>query len=299
MNSGGGGNVSSSAEQYLELAFAGAGVPSGISSSSLVAASVVERRLRSDRAASSIGDWIAGMEYPREAVHRRRAAPAGAAFHEPRPARVLRRRPARGREGSAVRALLALPRARCGGCTWTSSPKARVSASAATRRRLAAGRRVFRSRTGRAPCTSGCSWSSATTPSPSSAARTSPASGPRTCSRRSFSAAGWPPISSSPRATSPTTAGCRAAATATTGTSGWERPTRRRWSASSTSTPTGLERRAGVGGRAAIRAATSPRRRGERSIKAKALDAMRGLLPAASLSHVGVYATRPGLRAAA
>ena len=29
----------------------------------------------------------------------------------------------------------------------------------------------------------------------------------------------------------------------------------------------------------------------ERSIKAKALDAMRGLLPAASLSHVGVYAT--------
>ena len=29
----------------------------------------------------------------------------------------------------------------------------------------------------------------------------------------------------------------------------------------------------------------------ERSIKAKALDAMRGLLPAASLSHVGIFAS--------
>ena len=36
-----------------------------------------------------------------------------------------------------------------------------------------------------------------------------------------------------------------------------------------------------------------------RSIRAKALDLLRGLLPAASLSHVGIFATRPGLRAAA
>ena len=35
-----------------------------------------------------------------------------------------------------------------------------------------------------------------------------------------------------------------------------------------------------------------------RAVKAKALDLLRGLLPAASLSHMGIYASRPGLRAA-
>ena len=43
--------------------------------------------------------------------------------------------------------------------------------------------------------------------------------------------------------------------------------------------------------RSSIRAATSPQAVWERSIKAKALDAMRGLLPAASLSHVGIFAS--------
>ena len=47
-----------------------------------------------------------------------------------------------------------------------------------------------------------------------------------------------------------------------------------------------------------------PRRDGEaeaahaRAIKAKALDLLRGLLPAASLSHMGIFATRPDVRAA-
>ena len=36
----------------------------------------------------------------------------------------------------------------------------------------------------------------------------------------------------------------------------------------------------------------------ERAVRAKALDLLRGLLPAASLSHVGIFATRPDLRAA-
>ena len=35
-----------------------------------------------------------------------------------------------------------------------------------------------------------------------------------------------------------------------------------------------------------------------RAVKAKALDLLRGLLPAASLSHMGIYASRPGVRAA-
>ena len=47
----------------------------------------------------------------------------------------------------------------------------------------------------------------------------------------------------------------------------------------------------GAGRPSSTRAATSRRSVWERSIKAKALDAMRGLLPAASLSHVGVYAS--------
>ena len=49
---------------------------------------------------------------------------------------------------------------------------------------------------------------------------------------------------------------------------------------------------------APIRAATSREAVWERSIRAKALDAMRGLLPAASLSHVGHLRLGPGLRAA-
>ena len=50
--------------------------------------------------------------------------------------------------------------------------------------------------------------------------------------------------------------------------------------------------------RRAVPAGEEPEAVWKRSIKAKALDAMRGLLPAASLSHVGIFAIGPGLRAA-
>ena len=47
-----------------------------------------------------------------------------------------------------------------------------------------------------------------------------------------------------------------------------------------------------MGRRDATRAPTaSPRPRAARAVKAKALDLLRGLLPAASLSHMGIYAT--------
>ena len=52
-----------------------------------------------------------------------------------------------------------------------------------------------------------------------------------------------------------------------------------------------LERGAGLGRASAGPAARSPRAPGERSIKAKALDLLRGLLPASTLSHVGIYAS--------
>ena len=45
------------------------------------------------------------------------------------------------------------------------------------------------------------------------------------------------------------------------------------------------------GRRSAGRAARSPRRAWRRSIRAKALDLLRGLLPASTLSHVGIYAS--------
>ena len=45
------------------------------------------------------------------------------------------------------------------------------------------------------------------------------------------------------------------------------------------------------GRRSAGRAATEPEGAWQRSIRAKALDLLRGLLPAATLSHVGIYAS--------
>ena len=53
-----------------------------------------------------------------------------------------------------------------------------------------------------------------------------------------------------------------------------------------------------VGGRRVPRAADEAPAAHERAIKAKALDLLRGLLPASSLSHMGIFATRPDLRAA-
>ena len=124
-------------------------------------------------------------------------------------------------QGRDVRPLLALSRARCGGCSWTSSRTRCPSARRGGRRRRgragggalrahlrrlrgrlggAARRRAHRVRVG---------------------ARTS---SPRCCSARG-SRATW----SSRRATSPTTRRCPAAATATTATRRSARSTRRRW----------------------------------------------------------------------
>ena len=143
----------------------------------------------------------------------------------------------------------------------------------------------------RSASTSGSSSSSGTTPSRRSAARTWPSSGPRTCSRRSSSAGGWPPTWSSPPATSPTTRACpsgryryyrdeRLGAALRRGDGAHLRPLFG-----------GARRGCASGRRAAIRAATSREAVWKRSIEAKALDAMRGLLPAASLSHVGIFAS--------
>ena len=45
------------------------------------------------------------------------------------------------------------------------------------------------------------------------------------------------------------------------------------------------------GGALPARRRASPRPRTRRSIRAKALDLLRGLLPAASLSHMGIFAS--------
>ena len=115
--------------------------------------------------------------------------------------------------------------------------------------------------------------------------------GARTSSPRSSSARGWPPTSSSRRATSPTTRRCPAAATATTAT----RRSAREYAAAMDTLFAPTPRRS----RACARGSTRryPRAEGEpdaarrRAVNAKALDLLRGLLPAASLSHMGIYAT--------
>ena len=70
------------------------------------------------------------------------------------------------------------------------------------------------------------------------------------------------------------------------------RSTRRRWTRSSAPTADALPRVTRVGRRDVPAAPTaSPRPRTPRAVKAKALDLLRGLLPAASLSHMGIYAS--------
>ena len=140
--------------------------------------------------------------------------------------------------------------------------------------------------------TSASSWATATTRSPRSAAPTSPASGSPTSSPRCSSAAASPPTWSSPPATSPTTSRCRR------GGGGyryyrdesWASPTARRWTSCSRSTRAASSR-CRRGRRSAGRAASEPEAAWRRSIRAKALDLLRGLLPAATLSHVGIFAS--------
>ena len=112
-------------------------------------------------------------------LHRRRARAPRAARHEPRPPGVRARQPPRDGQGRAVRPLLALP-----GHAAAAVPR-RVR-RLAPRGRPAVGRRRGRPR--RRSSTSASSSATATTRSRSSAARTSRASGSRTCSRRCSSA---------------------------------------------------------------------------------------------------------------
>ena len=189
--------------------------------------------------------------------------------------------PARDDQGGALRALLALLRARCGGCTSTSSPPmCRRAGGRSTGPRASAPR----------GSTSACSSATATTPSPRSAARTSPASGCRTCSPSSSSEGASPPIWSSPRATSPTTSRCRAAATATTATTTSAIPTGQRWTSCSRSTRAAWSR-SRAGRPSAGRAATSPSAPGAARSGPRPSTCCRGLLPAATLSHVGIFAS--------
>ena len=142
---------------------------------------------------------------------------------------------------------------------------------------------------------SGSSSATAMTRWRSSAARTSPASGSRTCSRRSSSARASAPTSSSRPATSPTTRRCRLdparAAIATTATASSGPATSARWTSCSRSTREPLPRvSAWAESEFPLAAGEAPAAHA-RAIKAKALDLLRGLLPASSLSHMGIFAT--------
>ena len=159
-------------------------------------------------------------------------------------------------------------------------------------RRPPAGPSTRRRASARRSSMSASSSATAMTRSPRSAAPTSPASGSPTSSPSCCSAAASPPTSSSRPATSPMTSRSqdgggyryyRDERSAPSSAPRWmssSRSTRARWS------------RSRRGRRSAGRAATSePEGAWHRSIRAKALDLLRGLLPAATLSHVGIYAS--------
>ena len=112
------------------------------------------------------------VEYPVETFTADERARLRAACHEPRPAGVRARQPARDRQGRAVRALLALPR----DAAAAVPRRVRRRRSATSPPRPTTTPRAAAPRTS----TSASSSATATTRSPSSAARTSPASGSRT-----------------------------------------------------------------------------------------------------------------------
>ena len=130
---------------------------------------------------------------------------------------------------------------------------------------------------------------------------TSRASRRRTCSRRCSSGAGSWRTSSSRRATSSTTA-ASVVATATTGrprcsSRSSARATSSRSTSCSAPTPSCC-RRCSTGRAAGTR--RSPADSDfvyKQTIKAKACDALRGILPAATLSNVGIYGTGQGYEA--
>ena len=197
--------------------------------------------------------------------------------------------PPRGGEGRALRPLLAQPEV-------AAAPAARrVPAGLGRRARRGARRRSAR-RAPR-PSTTGCWPSTATTRWPSSAAPTSRSRARRTCSPRCSSGGAWRATSSSRPATSPTP-------TAPAGAYRYHRPAavvahpelgpayardaRRRLRR--------LRRAPAAAGRARRRAtcrrtpAPRPRRASGRCAP-RALDLLRGLLPAATTANVGIFAS--------
>ena len=221
--------------------------------------------------------------------HARRARAARAARHGPRRSRLRARQPARDGEGRAVRPLLALPGHAAAavprGVRRLACPPAGRWDGARGRARGAALRahlRRLRRRLGR----------------PARRRARGLRVGLERADQGAAAPAAGAPTSSSPRATSPTTRRCPAAATATTATPSSARSTRRRWTRCSAPTPPRSRACARGWTRRFPRADGEPEAARARAVNAKALDLLRGLLPAASLSHMGIYATRPVLRAA-
>ena len=145
--------------------------------------------------------------------------------------------------------------------------------------------------------TSASSSATATTRSPRSAARTWPASGSPTCSPRSSSAAASPPTWSSRPATSPTTSrSSPAAAIATTPTTSSARAYREAMDELFCDLLAQPGDDAGLGRRALAARREQPERAWASSIRAKALDLLRGLLPAVDAEPRRHLRLRPGLR---
>ena len=229
------------------------------------------------------------MDYPREAVHSRRAAAARAALHEPRPARLLRRQPARGHQGRAVRALLALRRDAAppvpGRVRGGGRADGRVSGEVgqrACRAPLRAGlpgvrRRLRRAARRRAPRLR-VGLERAHQDPPARPARRLPRAVDALHRLR-------------PRA-------AERALPLLPGRAARARRTREAMEQHLRPLLRGPRRACGRGRPSSSRAATSRRRSGSARSRRRRSTRCAGLLPAASLSHVGIYAQRPGLRAA-
>ena len=228
---------------------------------------------------------------PGRELHRRRARGARPALHQPRPARLRPGQPARDRQGRDVRALFALP------------GHAAAAVPGRVRRRPRGGaRRGLRRRGGRARAQALRAHLPRLRRRLGGPARRG-AHRLRVGLQRDDQGAPARPAGRLPGAVDalhrlrpadarrrlPLLAPPRARAASTTRAMDFLFDTYSRSAA------------AGDGlGRGALPARRRRARGGPpRSLKAKALDLLRGLLPAASLSHMGIFATRPGLRAAA
>ena len=232
----------------------------------------------------------------RRGLHARRGGHPPALLHEPRRSGLRPGQPARGGQGGPVRPLL---------------PQLQEPAPPVPRRvrRRPRHHRATPPSTPPSACagprssTTGCSSSTATTRWPSSAASTWPASRRRTCSPRCSSGAGSWPTSSSPPGTSPTTP-ASAAATATTATPRCWAPasasaTSATWTGCSTPTPSWCPLMADFYRDQFPKDPADSDFVYRQAIRAKAFDAVRGVLPGRLPVQRRHLRHRPGLRGAA